>query len=123
MVDQAIGELWLASIERLLQRIEYEARLHGTAHAPTYDTSGKYVNDEGHVQPALPSRNMGKVRNPLLIWVFRLELPIDLVQRAGIDVSGIVVRTVLPRCTPCSPMRRIKRSTVQRATWSCSRLS
>lgn len=34
----------------------------------------------------------------------------------GAEVSGMVVRTVLPRRAPCKPMARISRSTVQRAT-------
>lgn len=37
--------------------------------------------------------------------------------------SGTVVRTFLPRTTPCSPMARIRRTTVQRATTRPSRAS
>lgn len=34
----------------------------------------------------------------------------------GARVSCVVVRTVMPRHTPCSPIARISRSTVPRAT-------
>ena len=39
----------------------------------------------------------------------------------GAFVSGMVVRTRLPPVAPCQPWRRIKRSTVQRATKMPSR--
>jgi len=38
-------------------------------------------------------------------------------------LSLMVVRTILPRLTPCNPTRRISRSTVQRATAVPSRAS
>ena len=41
----------------------------------------------------------------------------------GIAALLIVVRTVLPRTTPCRPILRIRRATVQRATAIPSRLS
>ena len=41
----------------------------------------------------------------------------------GAAVSLTVVLTGLPRTTPCKPMRRISRATVQRATPSPSRLN
>ena len=41
----------------------------------------------------------------------------------GSALSGTVVRTRLPRTTPRSPMARISRSTVQRATATPSRRS
>ena len=39
----------------------------------------------------------------------------------GTDVSGVVVRIVLPLRAPCKPMVRISRSTVHRATRMPSR--
>src|SRR5690606_8425482 len=82
VVDQAVGLLWLTLIQRLLQGIEHEVGLHGTADAPAHDTTGKYVNYEGHIQPALPGRHVREVRHPQLIGPVGLELPIHVVQWA-----------------------------------------
>ena len=54
MMDQCAIALGLPGIERLLQGIQNEFRVHGTAHAPTHNAPGIYVDHEGHVQPALP---------------------------------------------------------------------
>src|SRR3546814_3708230 len=56
--------------------------MHGTADAPADNPAGKYINDEGHIQPALPSRYIGKIRHPQLIGAVGLELAIDVIQRA-----------------------------------------
>ena len=82
VMDQAAALIGLARVQRLLQRIEHEVRSHRTAYAPAHNAPGEDVDDEGHVQPALPGRDVGKVRDPQLIGPIRLELPINPVQRA-----------------------------------------
>ena len=44
--------------------IEDEVGGHRTAHAPADDAPCEHVHDEGHVQPALPGRDIGEVRHP-----------------------------------------------------------
>ena len=83
MVDQGFLGTRLAGVQCLLQRIEHEVRVHGTADAPAHDASGKHVDNEGDVQPALPGRDIGEVRDPQLIGTLSLELPIDPIQRAS----------------------------------------
>ena len=61
VMDQRVLALGLAGVQRLLQRIEHEVRAHGTADPPAHDAPSKHVDDEGHVQPALPGRDMGEV--------------------------------------------------------------
>jgi hypothetical protein len=90
-------------MQRLLQRIEHEVGVHGTAHPPTHDASGDDVNDQGDIQPALPGRRIGEIRDPQPIGALGLELPIDPIQRATALLSLTVVRTTLPRMTPRSP--------------------
>jgi hypothetical protein len=82
VVDQAAVTLGLAGVQGLLQRIEHEVRAHRTAHAPAHDAPGEHVDDEGHVQPALPGRDIGEVRYPQLVRPLGLELPVDPIQRA-----------------------------------------
>jgi hypothetical protein len=120
---QASVALGLPGIQGLLQRIEHEVRAHRTAHPPAHDTTGEHVDDEGHVQPALPGRYVREVDDPQLVWPLGPELPVDPVQRTrrlGIPDGGT---TTLPRITPRSPILRISRSTVQRATVTPSRAS
>lgn len=82
MVDQALLAGGLPGVERLLQRIKHEVRGHAPADAPADDTAGEHIHDEGDIQPALPSRDIGEIRHPKLIGAIGLELPIDQVQRA-----------------------------------------
>jgi len=66
----------------LLQRVEHEVCLHGTALAPTHDATAEHVNDEGHIDPALPGRDVGEVRDPQLIGSLSPELPVDAIKWA-----------------------------------------
>jgi len=59
-----------------------------TAHAPADDASGVDIDDEGHIHPALPSRDVGVVRDPELIWPLRPELPVDAIQRPHGSIVG-----------------------------------
>ena len=81
MVDQGIP-LGLTCPQGLLQRIEHELGMHGTADAPSDDVTGEHIDDEGNVHEALPGRDIREVADPELIWVLSHELPIDPVQRA-----------------------------------------
>ncbi len=74
--------LRLTGVQGLLQRVENEVSVHGTAHPPADDAAGKNVDNEGDVQPALPSRDIGKVGDPQLIRAVGLELAIDPIQWA-----------------------------------------
>ena len=74
--------LRLPCVQGLLKSIEDEVRRHRTADTPTHDAPGVDVDDEGHVLPALPGRDVREVRDPELVRSLGLELPVDLVQRA-----------------------------------------
>ena len=54
----------------------------GSALAPTHDAAAEHVNDEGHIDPALPGRDVGEVRDPQLIGPISPELAIDPIKRA-----------------------------------------
>ncbi|MNX85066.1 hypothetical protein D3C86_1168920 [compost metagenome] len=81
MVDQGILRFRLPGVQCLLQGIEHEIGVHGTADPPTNDAPGEHVDDEGHVQPALPGRDVGEIGNPKLIGSVGLELSIDAIKR------------------------------------------
>ena len=51
-----------AIVERLLQGVEDEAGLGGAGHSPADDPAGKRVDDEGHVDEALPGRKWSRKR-------------------------------------------------------------
>jgi hypothetical protein len=54
MMDQGAIALGLPGMERLLQGILNEVRVHETADPPAHDAPRVHVDHEGHVQPALP---------------------------------------------------------------------
>ena len=64
VMNQRLRVSGLASVERLFQCIEHEVRGHAATDSPAHDTPGEHVNDEGHIQPALPGRDVGEVRAP-----------------------------------------------------------
>jgi hypothetical protein len=66
----------------LLERVEHEARMRRARGAPADDPSRECVDDEGDVDEAGPSGDIGEIRHPQRIRARRLELPIDLVLRA-----------------------------------------
>ena len=70
MMEQSIGSR-LAFIQRLLQRIEHKVGLHGVADPPAHDAAREDINDEGHVQPALPGRDNGASPTPTADWAAR----------------------------------------------------
>ena len=82
MVDQCAIALGLSGIERLLQGIQNEVRVHGTADPPAHDASGVHVDHKGYVQPALPGRDVREVRDPELVGPLCQEPPVDPVQWA-----------------------------------------
>ncbi len=51
----------LASIQRLLKRIQNKVRGHRRTDAPANDATGEHVDYERHVQPALPGRDVGEI--------------------------------------------------------------
>ncbi len=83
MVDQRTFALGLPVIQGLLRCVQHEVRAHGSAYAPAHDAPGVHVDHEGHVQPALPSRNVGEVRDPQLVRLIGLEHTVDPIRRAG----------------------------------------
>ena len=45
-------------VQGLLQGVEDEVGVHGAAHTPADDALGEDFDDESHVQPALPGRQV-----------------------------------------------------------------
>src|SRR5690606_6147138 len=87
---------------------------HGLAHAPADDAPGIDVDDEGHVQPALPGRDVREIRDPELVRTVGPELPVDPIQRA----AGCVIRNgrTQPFATPYALQTLGTHQTLDRAT-------
>jgi hypothetical protein len=81
VVDQAAALDGAAIGQRLLQRVQHEARVCGVAHSPAHDPAGIGIDYDrlsairlrssrwrshrrGDVDEALPSGDVGKVRQP-----------------------------------------------------------
>ena len=82
VVNQSHTLCRAAIMHRLFQGIENEPRMRRGADPPAHDASGKHIDDESHVQPALPGRDVGEVRHPQLVRPVGAELPLHPVQRA-----------------------------------------
>src|SRR3954471_15681262 len=72
-----------AVVQRLLKSIEDEIRMRRPRHPPADDAAGEDVDDEGHVDEALPGRHVGEIRHPQGVRMRCLEVPVHLVRRAG----------------------------------------
>ncbi len=59
MVNQATRAVRLTGVQGLLQGIEHEVGLHVGTDSPADDAPRKDVNHKGHVQLALPGRDIG----------------------------------------------------------------
>src|SRR3954463_7539111 len=91
--------------------------------SPAHDPAGVGVDHKGDVDKAGPGRDIGEVGEPENVRPWRLELAVDVIQRAW---RGLVADRGLDRFAadnPLQPMSRISRDTVQRATSKPSRLS
>ena len=103
-------------MQRLLQRVEHEARMRRPRDAPADDAPGVDVDDEGDVDEAGPGRDIGEVRDPERIRPWRLELPVDVIQRTRRRLVADRRPHRLAADHALQAQARISRSTVQRAT-------
>jgi hypothetical protein len=53
-----------AFVQSLFESVEHKARMGGPAHPPADDTTDVGVDDEGHVNEARPSADIGEIREP-----------------------------------------------------------
>nr|CAA38902.1 unnamed protein product [Agrobacterium tumefaciens] len=65
----------------LLERIKDEARMCCPARPPADGATSKDVDDKGHVDEALPSRDIGEIRNPQPVWRRGFKLAVHPVKR------------------------------------------
>ncbi len=69
-------------VQGLFRRIQDEASARGPRHTPADDPPRIGVDDEGDAGEPWPGRDIGEVGDPQHVRVRRLELPVDVVQRA-----------------------------------------
>jgi len=126
MVDEAAAMHRPPRVQRLLERIEHEARMRAARHPPADDAAGIGVDDKGDIDEAGPGGDIGEIGHPQRIRARRLELAIDVVERArrgpvahrgahGLtpsdadrpanvrkawDVAGVRLRRLVPVCRP-----------------------
>src|SRR5882724_11723865 len=77
-------------VDRLLQRIEHEAGVRRPAGPPANDTPCVDIDHKGYVDEARPCRDICEVRDPQDVGRPRLELAVDMVERArrGLVLAG-----------------------------------
>ena len=99
-------------MQGLLQRIEHEAGVRRARHPPADDAPGIGVDHEGDVDEARPGRDIGEVREPQHVRPWRLELPVDAVERAwrGLvadrGLHGLAAHDPLQAHVPHQPRHR-----------------
>lgn len=82
VMDQAIRADRLARVERLLERVEHEVRLHRGRRFPAHDATGEDVDDEGDIDPSLPLRDVGEIADPQSVRPIGLKSPFHMIQQA-----------------------------------------
>ena len=70
-------------MQRLLERVEHEARVSAARHPPADDAAGVGVDDEGDIDEASPGGDIGEIGHPQHIRARRLELAVDVIERTG----------------------------------------
>jgi hypothetical protein len=55
--------------------------MNGAADPPADDVSGKYVDDESHIDVALQGGDIGEIADPKTVWARGAQFPVDPVQR------------------------------------------
>lgn len=81
VMDKAIGGS--PFIKRLLQSIQDKLGLLRLRYPPAHDLVGKRIDHKSDLHKPLPSRDIGKIRYPKLVWHRCTELPVHSIQRAG----------------------------------------
>src|SRR6478735_2538183 len=66
------------------QRRQHKVRFHVALYRPADDLSREEVDDDGEVEPAFPSTDVGNVTRPELVWTGRREVPVELVRLARV---------------------------------------
>jgi len=69
-------------MDRLFQGIQNEVGIRCPAYPPAHDIAGVNIDHEGDVDEPRPGRDVGKVRDPQHVRCRRMELSVDLVERA-----------------------------------------
>lgn len=70
-----------------------------------HDVSGKHINDEHHIDEALPCADVSKISPPQLVRTFCHELTVYAVACGdGFPADGSADLFILPRRTPASPI-------------------
>lgn len=68
-----------AFVRSLLKCVEHEVGSRAGRNFPADDPARIHVDDEGHEDEALPSPNLGEVRDPQRVRTFSSEQPVDLI--------------------------------------------
>ena len=72
MVNQSVRRT--ACADRLLKGIQGELGSQRARYPPTYDGSGKGIDDESDVNEALPGLYVGEICHPESVWPIALKL-------------------------------------------------
>jgi len=78
----------LAGVQRLLQRIEHEVRMHGTAHAPSHDAPGKNIDIKTYRQQVNPQASYKAPGAPTYIAALQLAARCNMEQQKPAETSS-----------------------------------
>ena len=70
-------------MQGLLQSIENKIRFGGSRDPPPHDAISKRIDDEGHIDKALPRRHIRKIADPEKVRSWCSEHAVHLVTRTG----------------------------------------
>lgn len=70
--------------------------VNAVAKGIVYNFSGTQVLNDGQVEPAFPSENVGDIARLCLIWTFKEEISVEQIGSSGVPVSGVGYGFVSP---------------------------
>ena len=82
MINQTAAMDGPAFVDCLLESVQHEAGMGGTADPPSHDITRVDVDHEGHIGEPGPGCHIGKVGDPEPVWRRGMELAIDVIARA-----------------------------------------
>ena len=125
VMDEPAAGYGPADMKRLLQRVENEAGVSRDVADPPADNAASVGDRDRRLRRRMPGWRGKPLKSETHSRFGRGARNWRLTRSSGhgAALSLIVVFTRLPRMTPCRPILRMSRATVQRATSSPSRTS
>ena len=95
---------WLAQAHRHIQRPDRQILLHPVADSPAHDAAAMEIEDDGEIEPAFCSPDIGDVARPFPVGCIGGKITVEPVRRNTQAVVAIRCNLVLARANWLDPV-------------------